>query len=79
MKFVILVYIFLLIGCERKPDLMINGKPYRIRHECVHYKTENTFHYGLSYRGKFEYHYGPETKCDSIRIDTVLITKKNKF
>ena len=78
-----LVFIsILIISCKQniKPDVIINGKYYIYKTECIEKHTEQNYkyHYGYSlFSGKYNFHYGvvTETICDKettylIEIDT---------
>jgi hypothetical protein len=74
---------YLLLGavfissCKHDAEFYINGKPYYTQSICVKDTTYQDFcyHYGLSYRGKFELHWGFQTKnkCLEQTIDTIQI------
>ena len=68
----------LFLGCKPEPELYINGKPFYTRSRCVESETETIweYHYGYNtFRGKYEFHYGPNTKTECVKsvIDTVEI------
>lgn len=86
MKVIVLLLSLLLVGCyvPTKPDLVVNGKEYLLREECVksHDETKFCYHYGWNaWRGKFEFHWGNQTKsiCDSTSTDTIEINIKEKY
>lgn len=78
-KIILSIFILsiLIISCKRKADLYINGKPFYISERCIKDTswTEWGYHYGLSYRGKMEFHYGPQSKSNCLVsvIDTIEI------
>jgi hypothetical protein len=67
--------VFTAIQISKKPDIILNGKAFKINTTCTKdsamYIAE--MHYGYSYRGKYEWHYGYHhtVKCVAHRIDTV--------
>jgi hypothetical protein len=86
MKKLILFLGLVLFGCNtsRKPDLVIDGREYSLNEKCIksHQETKFCYHYGWnSWKGKFEFHWGNQTKtiCDSTRIDTIEINLKEKY
>lgn len=66
-----------LFSCKPDAEFFIKGKPYYTQTRCVRDTTYQDFcyHYGFSYRGKFEWHWGFETKnkCLEETIDTIRI------
>jgi hypothetical protein len=86
MKKLILFSGLVFFGCNtsRKPDLVIDGREYALNKKCIksHQETKFCYHYGWnSWRGKFEFHWGNQTKtiCDSTRIDTIEINIEEKY
>lgn len=67
-----------LFGCKPEPEFYINGKPFYTRSRCIESKTKTIwkFHHGHNrFSGKWEYHFGPNTKtvCVQSVIDTIEI------
>jgi len=86
MKYLVLLLTLFLFGCNvpTKPDLVINGKEYVLRDKCVksHEETKFCYHYGWNgWRGKFEFHWGNQTKtiCDSTSTDTIEVNINKKY
>lgn len=77
-KYLTLLILIVSIGCTQKPQFYINGKPYYRNLRCIENKTETKceWHYGYNmFRGKWEYHYGPNTKTECVKyaFDTIEI------
>lgn len=76
-----LIFIILILtscNLKIKPEFYIDGKPYYTSSRCVESKTTSNweYHYGYNMmRGKFEFHYGPNTKTECLKsvIDTIEI------
>jgi hypothetical protein len=86
MKKLILFSGLVFFGCNtsRKPDLVIDGREYALNKKCIksHQETKFCYHYGWnSWRGKFEFHWGNQTKtiCDSTSTDTIEINIEEKY
>ena len=77
LKFSMLFILLILFGCTPEPEFYINGIPYYTRSRCIEstHETVWEYHYGFSFMGKYEYHYGPHTvtKCIQSTIDTIEI------
>lgn len=71
----VLLCCLLFIGCTHEPEFYIDGKPYYTKQRCVKDTTitEWEFHYGYSYRMKFEGHYGSNTKTECLQYVTDTI------
>lgn len=71
----------LLFSCKIKPDGKDEKGWYKDTETCVSYHDETVweYHYGLSFRGKMEWHYGPNSKsiCDEYQTVRKYI-KKNR-
>jgi hypothetical protein len=77
----VLLILFVMVGCERAPDFVKDGKSYWINTRCVKSHSESKFgpHYGYNVmKGKYEWHNGTYTHtiCDSSVTDTIEIPKK---
>lgn len=77
----VLLILLVMVGCERAPDFVKNGKGYWINTHCVKSHTESEYgpHYGYNFmNGKYEWHTSSytETICDSTVTDTIEIPKK---
>ena len=78
--------VILLSSCTgpTKPDLVVDGKEYVIRENCLsgHNESKYDYHYGYNaMRGKFEYHLGHHTEwvCDEWKLDTIEVNKEKKY
>lgn len=66
-------------GCDFRPEpeFYIDGKPYYTRIYCVESHSEEKwgYHYGMSFKGKMEYHFGlySDDICDKYKTDTIEI------
>lgn len=76
------IYLYILIciaaiSCKKKAEFYIDGVPFYTQARCVSHHTEikHEYHYGYSYRGKYEWHFGPRVVnvCDQVKVDTVRI------
>lgn len=77
MKKIIPCFLLFLISCKPKAEFYLSGIPCYTKEVCVkdtsYYKYE--WHYGYSYRGKYEYYFGSHyiTECLTSKIDTIFI------
>lgn len=74
MRIIILALLFIACSCKPEPAFYKDGKGYYVRVRCLKDTSWTSYGYrfGYSYRGKYEFSYGPiyNYKCLESKTDT---------